>query len=176
VRVVRDIDGRRMSGRIVEVEAYGGPADQASHARAGLTRRTAPMYGPVGHAYVYLVYGMHDCLNIVARSADAAAGAVLVRALEPLEGAELMRAHRPATREPAQRLCAGPARLTRALSIDRRFDGHDLTSGEQLWLERGNAPAEAVASGPRIGVGYAGAGWAERPWRFWLAGNPAVSR
>lgn len=164
-------------GRIVEVEAYGTAEDLASHARAGLTRRTAPMHGPVGHAYVYLVYGMHYCLNVVARDTSAPAGAVLVRALEPVAGAALMRARRGRTAERDSRLCAGPARLTQALAIDRAFDGHDLTAGEELWLAAGGLQdGEVVAVGPRIGVGYAGQGWADRPWRFWLAGNRSVSR
>jgi DNA-3-methyladenine glycosylase len=161
----------------VETEAYGGPADRASHARAGLTRRTAPMHGPVGHAYVYLVYGMHYCLNVVARAEPAAAGAVLIRALEPVEGVELMRARRGLTKDPDRRLCSGPARLCQALAIDRTFDAHDLTAGAGLWLAAGGLePGESVAAGPRIEVAYARDGWADRPWRFWLAGNPSVSR
>jgi DNA-3-methyladenine glycosylase len=175
--LVREVDGQRTSGRIVETEAYGGPADLASHARAGLTRRTAPMHGPVGHAYVYLVYGMHNCFNVVCRENSAQAGAVLVRALEPVEGAGLMRARRGRTADPDARLCAGPARLTQALAIDRNLDGHDLTAGADLWLQAGASEAdEAIAAGPRIGVAYAGEGWADRPWRFWLAGNRSVSR
>jgi DNA-3-methyladenine glycosylase len=178
VLVVRDAIEGRCIGRIVETEAYGGPEDRASHARAGLTRRTAPMFGPAGHAYVYLIYGMHQCLNVVAR-AGRPAGAVLIRAIEPVEGVELMRARRRRPAETAARLAAGPARLCQALAIDRGFDGHDLTGGRELWLA---APVpspkspEPVASGPRIGVAYAGADWAALPWRFWLAGNPSVSR
>lgn len=178
VEGVEDVDGRCV-GRIVETEAYGGPEDRASHARAGLTPRTAPMFGPVGHAYVYLVYGMHECLNVVAR-AGRPAGAVLIRAIVPISGIELMRARRGRPAEPTARLAAGPARLCQALAVDRGFDGHDLTAGEELWLA---TPAEpltavdvAVTSGPRIGVAYAGADWTARPWRFWLAGHRSVSR
>lgn len=176
--VVRKVDGDLLVGRIVETEAYVGPADLASHARAGLTRRTAPMYGPVGHAYVYLVYGMHDCMNVVARAEEAVAGAVLVRALEPVAGVESMRARRGRVGDPDARLCSGPARLTQALAIDRRLNGHDLTSAADLWLAAGEGlrPAESVDSGPRIGVDYAGADWAGRPYRFWLTGNRSVSR
>jgi DNA-3-methyladenine glycosylase len=176
--VVREVDGAVVVGRIVETEAYGGPEDRASHSRAGLTTRTAPMHGPVGHAYVYLVYGMHHCLNVVAREDGAAAGAVLVRALEPLDGLASMRDRRGRTRDPDDRLCSGPARLTQALAIDRRLDGLDLTKAGELWLAAGEGPRESdpVASGPRVGVGYAGADWAGRPWRFWLAGNRSVSR
>jgi len=165
------------SGRIVETEAYVGPEDLASHARAGLTSRTAPMFGEVGHAYVYLVYGMHDCLNVVTyNSTDAKAGAVLLRALEPIDGVDLMRMRRGRPTDPDYRLASGPARLTQALAVTRTLDRHDLTTGEELWLEAGSAVAEESASvGPRIGVDYAGE-WAGRPLRFWIAGNRSVSR
>jgi DNA-3-methyladenine glycosylase len=166
-------------GRIVETEAYGGPDDQASHTRAGLTRRTSPMFGPVGHAYVYLVYGMHECLNVVAYdSAQAPAGAVLLRALEPTLGVELMRGRRGRAADPTTRLCSGPARLTQAMAVDRSLDGHDLTAGSQLWMavpDEAPRAAAGIFSGPRVGVDYAGE-WASRPWRYWLAGNPSVSR
>lgn len=164
------------AGVVVETEAYRGPDDRASHARAGQTSRTAPMFGPVGHAYVYLVYGMHSCLNVVAYlQAEARAGAVLIRALEPRTGLELMRARRGTTAGGDSRLASGPARLCQALAVTRTLDGHDLVAGEGLWLTRGEDVAADIASGPRIGVSYAGE-WAERPWRFWLAGNPSVSR
>ncbi len=168
-----------MVGRIVETEAYGGPEDTASHTHAGRTARTAPMFGPVGHAYVYLVYGMHFCLNVVARGTGHEAGAVLIRALEPQIGSELMRRNRQRPRDAVERLCAGPARLCQALAIDRTFDGHDLTAGDRLWLSPAAAGASdgaPVSSGPRVGVDYAGDGWRDRPWRFWLTGNRAVSR
>jgi DNA-3-methyladenine glycosylase len=176
--VVREVDGAVVIGRIVETEAYGGREDRASHSRAGLTARTAPMHGPVGHAYVYLVYGMHNCLNVVAREDAATAGAVLLRALEPVDGLASMRDRRGRTSDSDDRLCSGPARLTQALAIDRRLDGLDLTKSGDLWLAAGvgRREAETVASGPRVGVGYAGEDWAGRPWRFWLAGNRSVSR
>jgi DNA-3-methyladenine glycosylase len=176
--VVREAGGAVVVGRIVETEAYGGAEDRASHSRAGLTARTAPMHGPVGHAYVYLVYGMHHCLNVVAREDAVTAGAVLLRALEPVEGLASMRERRGRTHDPDDRMCSGPARLTQALAIDRRLDGLDLTKTGELWLAAGERlrEAEGVASGPRVGVGYAGEDWAGRPWRFWLAGNPSVSR
>lgn len=163
-------------GPIVEVEAYGGPADRASHARAGRTNRTRPMFGEVGHAYVYLVYGMHECLNVVARAADAEAGAVLIRAIEPVVGVDLMRARRGRAADPDWRLCAGPARLTAALAVDRALDSHDLTTPGRLWLAPPPKPAELeIATGPRIGVDYAGPEWAAQSWRFWIAGHPSVS-
>jgi DNA-3-methyladenine glycosylase len=164
-------------GPIVEVEAYGGPEDLASHARAGLTRRTTPMFGPVGHAYVYLVYGMHECLNVVAYAAPAEAGAILIRAINPVVGIDLMRSRRGRPTDPDARLASGPARLTQALEVDRSFDGHDLTAEDGLWLAAAPEPmVSEVASGPRIGVDYAGQDWSARPWRYWVAGQPSVSR
>lgn len=178
VLVVRVADGQQSIGRIVETEAYGGPDDRASHARAGATRRTAPMFGPSGMAYVYLVYGMHECLNVVAH-AHGQAGAVLLRALEPLAGMELMRRRRRRS-EADHRLAAGPGRLASALAVGREFSGHDLLAGDRLWLAAPNShwpiDDEAVACGPRVGVAYAGADWAARPWRFWVNGHPSVSR
>ena len=164
-------------GRIVETEAYGGPDDLASHARAGRTQRTQGMFGAVGHAYVYLIYGMHDCLNVVAYDGREA-GAVLLRAIEPTVGVELMRTRRGRPGDPDSRLGSGPARLTQAMAVDRSLDGHDLTAGEGLWLAAPSEPsvAAAIAEGSRIGVDYAADGWSTRPWRFWLAGNPSVSR
>ncbi len=186
VEVARDLLGawlcretaqRLTVGRIVETEAYGGPDDLASHARAGRTQRTAPMFGEVGHAYVYLVYGMHECLNVVAHADGADAGAVLLRAIDPLVGVDVMRTRRDRATDPDSRLAAGPARLCQAMAVDRSFDAHDLATGDGLWLAAPDQPPDAAVmdSGPRVGVDYAGE-WANRPWRFWLAGNPSVSR
>jgi len=164
-------------GPIVETEAYGGPEDRASHARAGQTRRTTPMFGEVGRAYVYLVYGMHECLNVVAYS-GAAAGAVLIRAIAPELGVDLVRSRRRRPTAPTDRLCSGPAMVCQGLGVDRSFDGHDLTLGEGLWLAHPPARVtsmDRVGASSRIGVAYAGE-WAERPWRFWLTGHPSVSR
>jgi DNA-3-methyladenine glycosylase len=176
VWLMRSTSDGLCGGPIVETEAYGGPLDLASHSRAGRTRRTEPMFGPVGHAYVYLVYGMHECLNVVAYdSADA--GAVLIRAMEPRVGVEQMRARRRRAGDPDVRLAAGPAKLCQALSVTRAFDGYDLTTGDQLWLAESPEPDPIdIAVGPRIGVDYAGNDWAGRPWRFWIAGNQSVSR
>jgi DNA-3-methyladenine glycosylase len=164
-------------GPIVETEAYGGPEDLASHARAGRTKRTEPMFGPVGRAYVYLVYGMHECLNVVAHD-GAPAGAVLLRAIEPRIGVDVMRTRRRRTADPYTKLAAGPARLCQALSVTRKLNGHDLSTGERLWLAA--APAGAArpepAAGVRVGVDYAGPEWAGRHLRFWIAGHPSVSR
>jgi DNA-3-methyladenine glycosylase len=173
--VREDASGRRVA-RIVETEAYAGPGDRASHARAGRTPRTAVMFGPPGHAYVYLVYGMHHCLNVVC-GPDGEAAAVLIRAVEPLAGIERMRERRGATAGLDPRLGAGPARACQALDIDRRLDGVDRLADARLWLA---APADDdpvdVIRGPRIGVAYAGDDWAARPWRFGIAGNPSLSR
>jgi len=169
LEVARDLLGRRLcrrlpdgsvlSGRIVEVEAYDGPDDRASHARAGLTPRTAPMFEAGGIAYVYLVYGMHHCLNLVTGDAGYPA-AILLRAAEsPAAGAS----------------ASGPGRLTRAFAIDRALDGAPL-SGPELWLEAGEpVPDRAVARTPRVGVDYAGS-WARRRMRLLIGGHPAVSR
>lgn len=162
-----EADGPRVA-RIVEVEAYDGPDDRASHARVGPTARTAPMFGAPGHAYVYLVYGMHLCLNVVAHP-EGRASAALIRAIEPLdEGGAAVGAPRAA---------AGPGLVGRWLAVDRGWSGHDLTLGRGLWLAAGTPVAEAdVLRGPRVGVAYAGADWASRPWRLGIRGSAALSR
>ena len=179
-RIVRDDGEVRRVAMIVETEAYGGPEDRASHARAGRTPRTTVMYGPAGRAYVYLVYGMHHCLNVVC-GADGEAAAVLIRAVEPLAGIETMRARRGVAAGPDLRLGAGPARTCQALDIDRALDGVDLLSDGRLWLAAppGSSDAGApsrIVSGPRIGVDYAGPGWVDRPWRLGIAGHASLSR
>jgi DNA-3-methyladenine glycosylase len=183
LRVARDLLGQvlvrmlgeeRLSGRIVEVEAYVGEEDQASHARCGRTERNAAMYGPPGRAYVYFVYGMHHCLNLVA-GLEGFPAAVLVRALEPLEGLERMRTLRGG--RPDAQLTNGPAKLCQALAIDRRFDGADLcVPGASLFLEAGQpVREEAIATGPRVGVRGDQAALTA-PWRFYLRESPFVSR
>lgn len=134
------------------------------------------MFGEVGHAYVYLVYGVHYCLNVVARGDGAEAGAVLLRAVEPVVGVEQMRTRRGRENDPDLALATGPARLTQAMAVDRTLDLHDLTTGKGLWLARGEDVLDSeVSTGPRIGVDYAGE-WASRPWRYWLTGSASVSR
>jgi DNA-3-methyladenine glycosylase len=160
-----------VGGRIVEVEAYRGPEDRAAHSSRGLTPRNAVMFGPPGHLYVYLVYGLHHCLNVVAGPATKPE-AVLVRAMALDEGVELARHRRGSV--PERRLASGPGNVGSALGVDRALNGADLLAGP-VWLEARRGRAPIAARGPRVGVDYAGA-WAERPWRFWIADDPHVSR
>lgn len=172
--VVPAEDGTRVSGIIVETEAYRGPQDRASHAYGGRrTNRTETMYQIGGTAYVYFVYGMYSQFNVVTNVTDIP-HAVLVRALEPVEGIALMRKRRHGYSD--HHLTNGPGKLCIALGIDRRLDRADLL-GDRVWIEaaeRRIAPS-AIASGPRIGVEYA-EGWVDTPWRFWIKNNPFVSR
>ena len=148
--IIRCIDGREIAGKIIEVEAYVGSQDMACHASKGRTQRTEVMFGQAGAAYVYLIYGMYHCLNVVTEREEFPS-AVLIRAIE-LDG----------------ELIDGPGRLCRALEVDRRLNRVDLTTGESLWFEdRGGVGRGTVGAYPRIGVDYAGA-WAEKPWRFRL--------
>lgn len=149
--LVRSLAGREVAGRIIEVEAYVGPGDKACHASKGKTPRTEVMFGPSGMAYVYLIYGMHHCLNVVTEREEFPA-AVLIRAIE-VDGV----------------LIDGPGRLCRALQIDRSLNRVDLTTQEALWFEDrgGRILRGQVAALPRIGVDYAGV-WARKPWRFRL--------
>ena len=157
--------------RLTEVEAYAGEQDPGSHAFRGRTPRTAVMFGPAGHAYVYFTYGMHWCMNVVT-GPDGVASAVLLRAGEVVDGLDAALGRRPGVR--GRDLCRGPARLTRTLGIDGSFDGVDLLDpSSPLRLLPGTpVPAAAVRTGPRVGVSGAGA---PTPWRFWVDGEPTVS-
>jgi DNA-3-methyladenine glycosylase len=172
--VVPSASGERVSGIIVETEGYMGPEDRAAHSFGGRrTARTETMYARGGTVYVFLVYGLHHQFNVVA-GAEGVPHAVLVRALEPDEGIDIMRARRGL--EDARRLTSGPGKLCQALALDRSHDGEDLTGG-RVWIEdvgRAVGPRE-VARGPRVGIDYAGE-YVTRPWRFWLKGSPFVSR
>jgi DNA-3-methyladenine glycosylase len=173
-RLVRILEHKRLSGRIIEVEAYIGEQDEASHARPGRTARNAPMYGPPGHAYVYLIYGMYHCFNVVTER-EGFPAAVLIRGLEPVEGLEVMREARGG--RPDGQLTSGPGRLCQALYIDRQFDGADLCVPDApLFLEAGEpVPDERVATTPRINVrGNETA--VNAPWRFYVEANRHVSR
>jgi DNA-3-methyladenine glycosylase len=159
----------RLAGLIVETEAYGGADDPASHAHRGVTPRNRVMFGPPGVAYVYFTYGMHHCFNVVC-GVEGRAAAVLVRALEPVLGVAAMRRRRAGA--DAARVGRGPGSLARALGLDRRHDGADLTRGA-LWIAD-LAPwrrGRRVGRGPRVGITRAAA----RPWRYWLVGSAAVS-
>lgn len=170
--LVRSLDGVRLVLRLVETEAYAGEDDPASHARGGPTARSRVMFGPPGRSYVYLVYGLHHCLNLVCER-EGRAAAVLLRAGEPLEGFARMAALRQGrTRRDWAR---GPGRLCAALALDRRHDGLALPHAE-LWLEAGHPLSRPrVEAGPRVGVGYAGEA-ARWPWRFREKDSPWTSR
>lgn len=176
-------DGQTLAGIIVETEAYLGPVDAASHAfNNRRTARTEPMFAQPGTSYVYFTYGMHHCLNVVCREVDVPA-AVLIRALRPTSGLETMRCNRFHDRGGERlrdtELCSGPAKLCQALAVDRQLNGIDLVVSEDLWLAEpsdGRLPKAAqIASGPRIGVDYAG-DWASKPLRFWIEGDANVSK
>lgn len=171
-RLVHDGPEGRVGGRIVEVEAYRGPEDRAAHSWRGPTPRNAVMFGAPGHLYVYLIYGLHHCLNVVA-GPGAKPEAVLIRALEIDEGRQIARRRRGA-RVAEHRLASGPGNVGQALGVDRRLNGSDLLDGPvRVEPRRGRPPR--VARGPRIGVAYAGA-WADRPLRYWIADDPHRSR
>lgn len=174
-RLVRVVDGERLAGLIVETEAYLGRVDKAAHSYRGRTARNASMWRSGGHAYVYFIYGMHWCMNVVAGRENEPV-AVLLRALEPTEGLETMHSRRPAARSD-QGLCSGPGKLCQALAIDRELDGEDLVTSPRLFVERVRKrahPSRAIQVTPRVGVAYA-EDWASAPLRFHLL-SPHVSR
>ena len=167
--LVRHVDGVRLAARIVETEAYVGEDDPACHAAHGRTPRTAVMYGPPGFTYVYFTYGMHHCLNVVT-GREGFPAAVLIRAAEPLDGIEWMRARRGVAR--AELLASGPARLAQAFGLTREHSGLTLLEGP-LGIERGARRAgESLGVSGRIGIRVA----TTHPWRFYLEGNPHVSK
>jgi DNA-3-methyladenine glycosylase len=162
-------DQGRVAVRLTEVEAYDADNDPGSHAFRGPTERNKVMFGPPGHLYVYFTYGMHHCCNVVCGD-EGNASATLLRAGEVIEGIELARVRRARGRD--RDLARGPARLCQALGIDMRHNGVDLSGGAlQLTLPVTPVGQDSVSSGPRTGLRLA----AERPWRFWLTGEPTVS-
>jgi DNA-3-methyladenine glycosylase len=172
-QLVRVVGGQRLSGLIVETEAYIGETDKACHASRGRTLRTEVMYGPPGHAYVYFIYGMHHCFNVVTEQ-EGFPAAVLIRALEPLEGLELMRRHRPG--RPDDQLTNGPGKLCAALAIDRTRNSVDLCTSQVFFIEEGQTIAdEAIATSSRIGIRSDEVA-RSRLWRFYIKGNRCVSR
>ncbi len=171
--------GVRTSGAIVEVEAYIGESDPACHAAPGLTKRNQPLYGRPGHAYVYLNYGIHCLVNIVTE-AHGSPAAVLIRALDPIDGIDVMRRRRARAMKGRTRrtgatlavhdLCRGPGNLTMAMGITLAENRVDLL-GDRLFVDDRRIQVESIAWGPRIGIRVG----ADTPWRAWIAGHPAVS-
>ena len=179
-RLVRLLNGQRLAGMIVETEAYcdAEEPDLACHGarnKGRPTPRTQVMFGPAGHAYVYFTYGMHWMMNVVT-GRKGQANAVLLRALEPVEGEELLAAHRPG--RPRMEWTNGPAKLAQALAIDKMLNGaHLFRPDSVLWIE--DTPllaSEAISVGPRIGLGQTPEPWFSMPWRYWVQGNSFVSR
>ena len=180
IRVARQLLGKylvrkhsdgKTAGRIVETEAYVGPHDLACHAAKGRTARTEVMFGPAGHAYVYFIYGVYYCLNIVTEEVGHAS-AVLIRAVEPVEGVELMEERRDT--EKLHNLASGPGKLCLALDIDKALNGADMC-GSVLYVEDRGEPAPKIVARPRVGVDYAGK-WKDKPWRFSIRGSEFVSK
>lgn len=170
--LVRIIDHNILSGIIVETEAYTRD-DPASHAYRGMTARNSAMFGEVGHAYVYFIYGNHYCLNVVAKKKDMDAGAVLIRAIEPIHGIDVMARNRSATKNKVEMLTNGPGKLTRALSIDSRHNGLDLTVNGELYIAEGyNVSDTDIIATKRIGISEGN----DRHWRFIIKGNRFVSK
>jgi DNA-3-methyladenine glycosylase len=164
-RLVRLLDGVRLAGLITETEAYVGETDLGSHARAGRTARTLVMYGPPGHAYVYFTYGNHWMLNVVCEQ-QGIPGAVLIRAIQPVEGQDVISSRR------AGRDTFGPGKLAQALGITGQENGIDLTERNgRLWIEEGQqVPTRLVTKGPRVGLYSVPEPWKSKPWRFLVKG------
>lgn len=167
-------DGVITGGRIVEAEAYCGPEDLGAHTSGGRrTARTEAMFGPKGHAYIYLIYGMYWCINAVCGPLDKPQ-ACLIRALEPVVGIDVMRQRLKAPDAPAATLCRGPGKLCRALGLNKAHYGADLLSDRVFLLPGGRTPDEQVATSPRINIDYAGE-YKDKPWRFYIRNHPSVS-
>jgi DNA-3-methyladenine glycosylase len=173
--LVRHLNGHRLSGIIVEAEAYIGEDDLACHAKAGKTRRTQVMYGPAGFSYVYFTYGMHWMLNVVTE-AEQFPAAVLIRAIQPTEGIDMMQRFR-AGKEVAN-LCSGPAKLTQALDMSRDQNGLDLCrpSSEIVIESHLTISKDSISTTPRIGLGNTPEPWKSKPWRYLVKNNPFVSK
>ena len=175
-RFVRRLGSERLAGRIVEAEAYIGGDDLGCHASVGRTARNEVMFGPPGHAYVYFTYGTHWMFNVVTE-AEGFPAAVLIRALEPLEGTAVMERNRKG--RAGFDLCSGPAKLAQALDITRALNGVDLCArrGAELWIEDApSIPDDDIVTGPRIGLNNTPEPWRSIPWRFYLRNNSFVSR
>ncbi|GGH87735.1 DNA-3-methyladenine glycosylase [Pullulanibacillus pueri] len=186
-RIVHEHANGLLSGRIVEVEAYMGPEDRAAHSYGGRrTTRTEVMYGPPGYAYIYLIYGMYHCFNVVSGPIDKPE-AILVRAVEPIEGLDLMIQHRfpqkavqgltsrTLPHRLKRQLTNGPGKLCRAFDIDHRYYGHDLSQSPLMLEDDLNLLTRDIACGPRINIQYAEDA-RDYPWRFWIKDHPFVSK
>lgn len=169
-KLIRVLAGQQLEAIIVETEAYRHADDPASHAYRGKTKRTEVMFGPVGHAYVYFIYGNWYCLNVVARDHDQPAGAVLIRAVEPLTGIAFMQKKR--NTQSLTLLTNGPGKLTQALQITKRQNGIDMTKKGQLYITDTGKQDLQIAKTGRIGISQA----RDMHWRFYIQGNPWVSR
>jgi DNA-3-methyladenine glycosylase len=167
-KLEREINGNFISGFIVETEAYD-QSDAASHSFRGMTPRTKVMFGPAGHAYVYFTYGMHYCMNVVT-GREGSGSAILIRALQPVEGLEIMRRNRKNASE--LNLTNGPAKLCQALEIDKQFNGHSLVSGPLKLIPSITNDIQQIISTTRIGITKD----THRPWRWYIAGNKFVSQ
>ena len=175
--VARELLGQHIHGagvvlRITEVEAYRYPDDSANHCRMGRTPRNEPMWGPAGHAYVYLCYGMHSMLNFVTNQ-EGEGAAVLIRSCEPVRGQDLIAERRGGRHAPSS--LAGPGKVAAALRLDASYSGHCLFRRGGLEVRQGRAPA-AIISGPRVGIGYAQQEHQRAPWRLAIADSPWVSQ
>jgi DNA-3-methyladenine glycosylase len=164
------------AGRIVETEAYMGPEDKASHAYGNLrTKRTETQFGPKGHAYIYLIYGMYYCFNVASGKISGKPEAVLMRALEPLEGIELMEKRRPCAHGKLQNLANGPGKLCTAMALSKKQNDADLTAPPFYIRDDGvTVPKGDIVQTTRIGVDYAD-DWKEKPWRFYIKDSQFVS-
>lgn len=170
-RLIRQTeDGKTTAGIIVETEAYCGRFDEACHSYKGKTERTKVMFGPKGHAYIYLIYGMYHCLNLTSGK-PGEPECVLIRALEPIEGLHHMHERRGTDKH--KNLCSGPGKLAMALDTPRDLNGIDLCTGQTLYLETG-IETPPVTTSPRVNIGYAGEA-VGYPWRFTITGSPYVS-
>lgn len=168
--LVRERNGQHLIGKIVETEAYAGPQDPASHAYKK-TPRSEPMYGPVGHAYIYFIYGNHFCFNVVARAAHEIAGGVLIRAVEPIMGLDLMKKNRNGRAKCIPGLTNGPGKLTQAFALDKKHNQLDLTTPDTLSILKKDHPHETFAT-ERIGIKKA----QDKLWRFCIVSNLWLSR
>lgn len=173
--LVHETENGVTSGKIVETEAYIGPQDMASHAYKSLrTRRTEAQYGPKGHVYIYFIYGMYYCLNVTSGEISGKPEAILIRAVEPIEGTPIMLKNRKLTKDKISKLTSGPGKLCDAMEITTKLNGHDL-SKPPLYIEDGESVSQdRIQKAKRVGVEYSGK-WKDKPWRYFIRDNDFVS-